>query len=140
VPARGPKVLIVDDEVNIRQSLRGVLEDENYDCTAVESGEACLELLPRESFEAVLLDIWLPGVDGLETLSRIQELPAGTRPAVIMISGHGNIETAVRATKLGAFDFVEKPLTIEKVSARTWSCKDCGKTPNGRRSSAIAFP
>lgn len=116
MPARGPKVLIVDDEANIRQSLRGVLEDENYDCTAVESGEACLEVLLRDSFEAVLLDIWLPGADGLETLSRIQELPPGTRPAVIMISGHGNIETAVKATKLGAFDFVEKPLTIEKVS------------------------
>ena len=116
MPARGPKVLIVDDEANIRQSLRGVLGDENYDCTAVESGEACLDLLLRESFEAVLLDIWLPGADGLATLSRIQELPTGTRPAVIMISGHGNIETAVRATKLGAFDFVEKPLTIEKVS------------------------
>ncbi len=96
--------------------LRGVLTDENYDCTAVDSGEACLEELARESYEAVLLDIWMPGIDGLPTLSRIQELPAGSRPAVIMISGHGNIETAVKATKLGAFDFVEKPLTIEKVS------------------------
>jgi two-component system nitrogen regulation response regulator NtrX len=112
----GPKILIVDDEVNIRQSLRGVLSDDNYDCTAVESGEACLEALARDSFEAVLLDIWLPGMDGLATLSRIQELPSDTRPAVIMISGHGNIETAVKATKLGAFDFVEKPLTIQKVS------------------------
>jgi two-component system, NtrC family, nitrogen regulation response regulator NtrX len=112
----GPKVLIVDDEVNIRQSLRGVLTDENYQCVAVNSGENCLEALGRESFEAVLLDIWLPGIDGLTTLSRIQALPPGNRPAVIMISGHGNIETAVKATKLGAFDFVEKPLTIEKVS------------------------
>jgi two-component system nitrogen regulation response regulator NtrX len=112
----GPRILIVDDEVNIRQSLRGVLSDDNYDCTTVDSGEACLETLTRESFEAVLLDIWLPGIDGLATLSRIQEMPADTRPAVIMISGHGNIETAVKATKLGAFDFVEKPLTIEKVS------------------------
>ena len=116
MPALGPKVLIVDDEANIRQSLRGVLGDENYDCATVESGEACLEILQRESFEAVLLDIWLAGMDGLATLSRIQELPAETRPAVIIISGHGNIETAVKATKLGAFDFVEKPLTIEKVS------------------------
>jgi len=112
----GPKILIVDDEVNIRQSLRGVLSDDNYNCTTVESGEACLETLAKDSFEAVLLDIWLPGMDGLATLSRIQEMPADTRPAVIMISGHGNIETAVKATKLGAFDFVEKPLTIEKVS------------------------
>ena len=116
MPNRGPKVLIVDDEANIRQSLRGVLSDENYQCTAVDSGEACLDALARESFEAVLLDIWLPGIDGLATLARIQELPSGARPAVIMISGHGNIETAVKATKLGAFDFVEKPLTIEKVS------------------------
>ncbi|HEY1949841.1 MAG TPA: sigma-54 dependent transcriptional regulator [Bryobacteraceae bacterium] len=112
----GPKVLIVDDEVNIRQSLRGVLSDENYQCTTANSGEDGLEALTREAFEAVLLDIWLPGMDGLATLSRIQELPIDTRPAVIMISGHGNIETAVKATKLGAFDFVEKPLTIEKVS------------------------
>ena len=114
--ARGPKVLIVDDEASIRQSLRGVLSDENYDCTTVESGEACLDQLERDVFEAVLLDIWMPGMDGLATLEQIQKMPAESRPAVIMISGHGNIETAVRATKLGAFDFVEKPLTIAKVS------------------------
>jgi two-component system, NtrC family, nitrogen regulation response regulator NtrX len=116
MPVRGPKVLIVDDEATIRQSLSGVLQDDNYQCTAVASGEACLKELEREPYEAVLLDIWLPGMDGLAVLSRIQEIPAETRPAVIMISGHGNIETAVKATKLGAFDFVEKPLTIEKVS------------------------
>ncbi len=114
--ARGPKVLVVDDEAAIRQSLRGVLVDENYDVNAVDSGEACLAELARQPYEAVLLDIWLKGMDGLATLARIQELPAVDRPAVVMISGHGNIETAVRATKLGAFDFVEKPLTIEKVS------------------------
>jgi two-component system nitrogen regulation response regulator NtrX len=116
MPNRGPRVLIVDDEASIRQSLRGVLSDESYQCNAVESGEACLSELSRESYEAVLLDIWMPGIDGLTTLARIQELPPGSRPAVVMISGHGNVETAVRATKLGAFDFVEKPLTIEKVS------------------------
>ncbi|HEX4228986.1 MAG TPA: sigma-54 dependent transcriptional regulator [Bryobacteraceae bacterium] len=113
---RGTKVLIVDDELGIRQSLCGVLGDEGYECSAVESGEACLTELARQNYEAVLLDIWLLGMDGLTTLKRIQEMPAGARPAVIMISGHGNIETAVKATKLGAFDFVEKPLTIEKVS------------------------
>ena len=114
--ARETRILIVDDEANIRQSLRGVLSDEDYDASAVSSGEECLKALDRESFDAVLLDIWLPGMDGLETLGRIQEIPVEARPAVIMISGHGNIETAVRATKLGAFDFVEKPLTIEKVT------------------------
>ncbi len=116
MPLRGPKVLIVDDEASIRQSLRGVLSDDDYQCTAVNSGEACLIELARESYEVVLLDIWMSGMDGLATLARIQELPLGSRPAVIMISGHGNIETAVKATKLGAFDFIEKPLTIEKVS------------------------
>ncbi len=116
MPENEPRVLIVDDEANIRHSLRGVLSDEDYNCTAVDSGEACLEALEDDSFEAVLLDIWMPGMDGLATLARIQEIPVETRPAVIMISGHGNIETAVKATKLGAFDFVEKPLTIEKVS------------------------
>jgi two-component system, NtrC family, nitrogen regulation response regulator NtrX len=116
MPSSGVKVLIVDDEANIRQSLRGVLSDENYDCAAVESGEACLEAVGRENYDAILLDIWLKGIDGLTTLERIQEIPLDLRPAVIMISGHGNIETAVKATKLGAFDFVEKPLTIEKVS------------------------
>jgi two-component system nitrogen regulation response regulator NtrX len=116
MPEKGPKVLIVDDEASIRQSLRGVLGDEGYQCTAVENGEACLAELSREAYEVVLLDIWMPGIDGLLTLSRIQELPASSRPAAVMISGHGNIETAVKATKLGAFDFIEKPLTLEKVT------------------------
>lgn len=116
MPIPGPKVLIVDDEASIRQTLRGVLSDEDYQATAVDSGEACLSELARETYEAVLLDIWMPGMDGLTVLSRIQSLPHEERPAVIMISGHGNIETAVKATKLGAFDFIEKPLTIEKVS------------------------
>src|SRR5947209_334849 len=111
MPVRGPKVLVVDDEAAIRQSLRGVLTDEGYQCTTVESGEACLAELDREAYEAVLLDIWLAGIDGLQTLEHIQELPAGSRPVVVVISGHGNIETAVKATKLGAFDFLEKPLT-----------------------------
>ena len=114
--ARGPKILIVDNEASIRKSLRGVLTDEGYQCTAFDSGEAALADLQTESYEAILLDIWMPGLDGLETLAKIQELPAFSRPAVIMISGHGNIETAVKATKLGAFDFLEKPLTLEKVS------------------------
>ena len=112
-PAR---ILIVDDEPLIRQSLAGVLDDEGYQTNAVNSGEECLEELRRSSYDLVLLDVWLPGMDGLETLSRVEEIAFADRPMVVIISGHGTIETAVRATKLGAFDFLEKPLTIEKVS------------------------
>src|SRR5712671_1621041 len=101
------KILIVDDEAGIRESLSGVLADEGYSASSVESGEACLDLLRQAAFDVVLLDVWLPGVDGLETLEKIRELD--NAPEVIMISGHGNIETAVRATKLGAYDFLEKP-------------------------------
>lgn len=110
------RILVVDDEQAIRDTLCGVLEDEGYACAKVPSGEACLELLKHESFALVLLDIWLPGIDGLETLLQIQQMPAERRPTVLMISGHGTIETAVRATKYGAFDFLEKPLTIDKVT------------------------
>ncbi len=110
------RVLIVDDEPGIRESLAGVLEDEGFECHAVESGEACLLELNRHTYDALLLDVWLgEGMDGLETLSRIQEIPFEDRPEVVIISGHGTIETAVKATKLGAFDFLEKPLTIERV-------------------------
>jgi two-component system nitrogen regulation response regulator NtrX len=110
------RVLIVDDEPGIRESLTGVLEDEGYSCLAVEGGEKCLQELARASYEVVLLDVWLDGMDGLETLARIQEIPFADRPEVVIVSGHGTIETAVKATKLGAFDFLEKPLTIEKVT------------------------
>ena len=110
------RVLIVDDEPGIRQSLRGVLQDEGYSVHTVDSGEACLDDLTRQNREVILLDVWLPGMDGLETLSRIQEIPLEDRPVVVMISGHGSIETAVKATKIGAFDFLEKPLSIEKIS------------------------
>ena len=108
-----PNILIVDDESGIRESLAGVLADEGFAASSVESGEECLRLLRRQhTYEVVLLDIWLPGIDGLETLERIRDLD--NPPEVIMISGHGTIETAVRATKLGAYDFLEKPLSIAK--------------------------
>ena len=108
------RILVVDDEPGIRQSLGGVLEDEGYAVAAVESGESCLAALPGAGFELVLLDIWLPGMDGMEVLARIQEIPFAERPVVVMISGHGSIEAAVKATKLGAFDFLEKPLSHRK--------------------------
>ena len=109
-------ILVVDDEPGIRETLTGVLEDEGYEVESVASGEACLERLAARVFPVVLLDIWLPGIDGLETLARITNLSPACTAVVIVISGHGNIETAVRATKLGAFDFLEKPLSIAKVT------------------------
>ncbi len=112
---RARRILVVDDEPGIRQSLSGALEDEGYDTASAESGEACLAALPG-GFELILLDVWLPGIDGMETLARIQEIPFAERPVVVMISGHGSIEAAVKATKLGAFDFLEKPLSLNKVS------------------------
>jgi two-component system nitrogen regulation response regulator NtrX len=105
-------VLIVDDERGIRETLRGVLEDENFEVEMVSSGEECLKSVEAKNFGCILLDVWLPAIDGLETLKRLRE--RGNASAVVMISGHGNIETAVNATKLGAFDFIEKPLSIEK--------------------------
>jgi len=107
-----PSILIVDDEPGVRSALTGVLKDEGYDVEAVESGEACLERLLRQAYDVVLLDIWLPGMDGLATLARMRERQIEAQ--VVIISGHGNIESAVRAIKMGAFDFVEKPLSLEK--------------------------
>jgi two-component system nitrogen regulation response regulator NtrX len=106
-------ILIVDDESGIRESLGALLRDEGYEVDAVASGEDCVERLAQKPYDLVLLDVWLPKSDGLDTLARIQERDGA--PIVVMISGHGNIETAVRATKLGAFDFVEKPLSLEKI-------------------------
>ena len=106
-------ILIVDDESGIRESLGALLRDEGYDVEAAASGEECLERIGRRNFDLILLDVWLKKMDGLETLEQIQTRDEA--PMVVMISGHGNIETAVRATKLGAFNFIEKPLSLETV-------------------------
>ena len=106
------KILVVDDERGIQRALKGVLEDEGFAVETVASGEECLRLLEHEAFSCILLDIWLPGIDGIETFERIKANYPDI--VVLMISGHGTIETAVRATKLGAFDFIEKPLQLEK--------------------------
>jgi len=106
-------VLIVDDEASIRNSLSGVLMDEGFSVLKAEDGVKALERMKQEVPEVVLLDIWMPGIDGIETLKRIKARYPEIQ--VVMISGHGNIETAVKATKLGAFDFIEKPLSLDKV-------------------------
>jgi two-component system nitrogen regulation response regulator NtrX len=105
-------VLIVDDEAGVRASLAGVLRDEGYAVDAVDSGEAALEQVSARPYDVILLDIWLPGMDGIVTLERLRQRQDGAQ--VIMISGHASVEAAVRATKLGAFDFIEKPLALEK--------------------------
>jgi two-component system nitrogen regulation response regulator NtrX len=105
-------VLVVDDEEGIRQTLAAVLEDEGLQVTTAGSGEECLAAFDKRVFSCVLLDVWLPGLDGIETLERLKAAHPDT--AVLMISGHGSIETAVRATRLGALDFIEKPLQIDR--------------------------
>jgi two-component system nitrogen regulation response regulator NtrX len=107
-----PVILIVDDERGVQTSIQGILEDAGFDAQAVSSGEEALEVALKREFPVVLLDVWLPGMDGLEVLAKLRQISPTT--IAIMISGHGSIETAVRATKLGAFDFVEKPLSLDK--------------------------
>ncbi|OSM07050.1 hypothetical protein MAIT1_05079 [Magnetofaba australis IT-1] len=117
-------ILIVDDEESIRTSLRGILEDEAFNVLEADSGEAALRLLAKREVSALLLDIWMEGMDGIETLRRIKEPeqmsddfphPLNPDAPVIMMSGHGTIDTAVQATRHGAYDFLEKPLSLERV-------------------------
>ena len=105
-------ILVVDDEPGVRSMLEAILKDEGYGVSVAGTGEDGVAAATREPFDALLLDVWLPGIDGIETLSRLKA--QGVDAEIVMISGHGTIETAVKATKLGAFDFVEKPLSLEK--------------------------
>jgi len=107
------RILVVDDEQGVRTSLSAILGDEGFEVETAASGEECLAILGEKSYQAILLDVWLPGKDGLETLRAMRRM--GVESAIIMISGHGTIDTAVRATRLGAHDFVEKPLSLEKI-------------------------
>jgi len=108
-----PSLLIVDDEPSILQTLGGLLTDEGFEVITAANGYEALKKIENESPDLVLLDIWMPGIDGIETLKEIKK--AAPYIPVIIITGHGTIETAVRATKLGAFDLIEKPLSIDKV-------------------------
>ena len=106
-------VMVVDDEEGIRESLSGIFEDEGYSVFTASSGEEALNILKEKSPDLMLLDVWLPGIDGIQTLNEIKNLKPDL--PVVMISGHGNIELAVKATRTGAYDFLEKPLSLERV-------------------------
>jgi two-component system nitrogen regulation response regulator NtrX len=108
-----PTILVVDDEPSIQQSLSGILSDEGFDVLTASNGYEALKITDAESPDLVLLDVWMPGIGGIETLKEIKKDHPFIQ--VIIITGHGTIETAVQATKLGAFDFIEKPLSIDKV-------------------------
>ncbi len=108
-----PTLLIVDDEPSIISTLKGLLSDEGFEVLTAANGYECLKVIENESPDLVLLDIWMPGIDGIETLKEIKKI--SPRIPVIMVSGHGTIETAVTATKHGAFSFIEKPISIDKV-------------------------
>ena len=107
-------VLIVDDESEIRDSLEGILSEEGYLVTTAATAGEALTLLADAPYDVVLLDIWLPDRDGLDALADIRQMDSAHLPEVIIISGHGTIEAAVRATKLGAYDFLEKPLSLDR--------------------------
>src|SRR2546425_11361441 len=107
-----PLILIVDDEPGVRASLMGVLKDEGYEVEAVPSGEACLERLTRGPVDLIVLDVWLPGMDGLATLARLRERQVDAQG--VLISGHGHIESAVPPLKKGALDLLLKPPLLEK--------------------------
>ena len=106
------RILIIDDEEGIRKSLTAIFKDENFSVDTASTGEEGISRIKRERYSLILLDIWLPGMDGVETLEEIKKIDPDIE--VVVISGHGNVETAVKTTKLGAFDFIEKPLDLEK--------------------------
>lgn len=125
-------ILIVDDEVSILNSLSSILEDEGYEVSVAKSGVEALKLCAMNPPELMMLDIWMPEMDGLETLRRLRELVPNTQ--VMMMSGHGSIETAVKAIKLGAYDYIEKPLSLENVTLRVKHALDQHRLEQENRS------
>ena len=107
------KILIIDDERSIRNSLKEILADEGYDVEVAENGQQGCEMVEKERYSVIFCDIKMPGMDGMEVLDRLVQM--GIDAAVIMISGHGDIDTAVECIKKGAFDFIQKPLDLNRI-------------------------
>ena len=107
------KILIVDDERSIRNSLKEILTDEGYDVDVAENGVSACAMVEKEKYDVIFCDIKMPEMDGVETLTRL--IAMGIDSAVVMISGHGDIETAVECIKKGAFDFIQKPLDLNRI-------------------------
>ena len=112
-PLRVMKVLIIDDERAIRNSLGEILTDEGYEVDTAEDGASGLQQVEKEKYDVIFCDIKMPGMDGVEVLGKLTEM--GLDSAVVMISGHADIETAVECIKMGAFDFVQKPLDLNRI-------------------------
>ena len=108
------RILIVDDEKNIVSSLTSILSDEGYEVSMAGDGVEALELIQKDPPDLVILDIWLPGMDGIEVLKTLKSYNLGVE--VLIMSGHGTIDTAVKATKLGAQDFIEKPFSLDRIT------------------------
>ena len=126
------RILVIDDELAIRESLRMILEYDGYECLLAPTGQEGIALVERETPDFVFLDIKMPGMDGLETLRRIRDLDEIL--PIVIISGHGTVSTAVEATKLGAFDFLEKPLASERVSVTIRNALDQHRLQDENRS------
>jgi two-component system, NtrC family, nitrogen regulation response regulator NtrX len=126
-----PRILVVDDEAAIRDSMRMILEYEGYEFLGAPTGDEGIRMVARESPDMVFLDIKMPGMDGLEALGRIKKISEAT--PVVMISGHGTVSTAVEATKLGAFDFIEKPLASERILVTIRNAIDLGRLHDENR-------
>ncbi len=116
------KILIVDDEINIRMTLKDILEDEGYEICLAGTGEKAIKITSQESIDMVILDVKLPGIDGIETFKKIKKI--NPELDVLMISGHGEISTAVTAVKSGAYDFLEKPLSMIKILTAARNIKE----------------
>ena len=128
-------ILVVDDEEAIVSSLSSILQDEGYEVSVAKSGAEALKTYMADPPDLMLLDIWMPDMDGLETLRRIREFVPTAQ--VMVMSGHGSIETAVKAIKLGAYDYIEKPLSLENVTLRVKHAS--GTVPVGRREPVVTY-